>query len=83
MSLADIIIVILVSLIVILIIARMIYKRIKKDYCYDCSSKAGCQVKFDEIVDSINKDIKNWGIIFPQFFYYFLQLILRLNYITY
>lgn len=57
MSTADIIILIVVILIVGLIIARIIYKAIKKDYCSDCSSKSGCAVKFEEIVDNINNDI--------------------------
>lgn len=56
MSTADIIILIIVLLIVIGIIGRIIYKRIKKDYCYDCSSKAGCKVKFEEIIKDIKKN---------------------------
>lgn len=58
MTTADIIILITVLLIIGLIIARMIVKRIKKDYCYDCSSKAGCEVKFDEILQNIQKETK-------------------------
>lgn len=59
MTTADIIILVSVLIIVGLIIARIIIKRVKKEYCYDCSSKAGCQMKIEELFKNIEKDLKN------------------------
>ena len=59
MTKADIIILIIVLIMVGLIIARIIVKRVKKEYCYDCSSKAGCQMKIEELFKNIKKDLNN------------------------
>lgn len=58
MSAADIIILIVSIVIVGLIITRIIVKRIKKDYCYDCSSKAGCSLKIEDLLKEMNDEVK-------------------------
>lgn len=59
MSTADIIILILVVLIIGFIIFRMIYKRVKKDYCYDCYSKSSCSLNIDELLKEMDENIKD------------------------
>jgi hypothetical protein len=58
MTTADIVILIIVLLIVDAIIFRIIYNAVKKRYCVDCSSKASCSLKMEDLLKEIDKDIK-------------------------
>ena len=50
MTTADIVILIIVLLIVGAIIFRIIYNAVKKRYYVDCSSKASCSLKMEDLL---------------------------------
>ncbi|MGI6781889.1 MAG: FeoB-associated Cys-rich membrane protein [Acholeplasmataceae bacterium] len=58
MTTADIIILIVVLLIVGLIVFRLIYNRIKKNYCSSCYSKTSCSLKAEDLLKEIDSNIK-------------------------